>query len=142
MIVAHKPSGTTYCDQHFQVVDERGRCRSCEARPRPSVYVDPNAVRRWLERIDASSHEVIPTIQRIVTTGHEVPGTGAFPECLYFAHDDYPAAVVVVNPHGGGINGAAVTVLRAEFLASMRAGEGPLQASFLLATELRAAEPR
>jgi hypothetical protein len=89
------------------------------------VFVDPNCVQCWRERIDVTASNVIERVQHIATVGREVDGTGAFPQCRYFAHPDFPTAVVVVKFHGGGDgNGAAVTVLRAEFLESLRSAAG------------------
>jgi hypothetical protein len=79
-------------------------------------------VERWRERIaDGDELEIMTTIQQIATQGHEIEGTGRYPDCLYYAHPAYPSAFVVVPTTGGGIHGAAITCLTAAFFEEVSA---------------------
>jgi hypothetical protein len=105
------------------VADVDDNCAACEAEiPRPTVFIDPLAVLRWQELIDASVPvpAVIGAVQRVVVEGREVEGTGKFPDCRYFAHADYPDAVVVVKLKGTNSGGAAITVMRVKLLERKR----------------------
>jgi hypothetical protein len=85
------------------------------------VFIDPLAVLRWQELIDDRPlPAVTEALQRVVVEGREVEGTGKFPDCRYFAHTDYPEAVVVVKFKGTNSTGGVVTVMRAKFLERMR----------------------
>lgn len=121
-IATHPESGIRYCTKHFAVVD--AACASCEAETRPPLFVDHTAIRRWRQKIDStpapdSAH--IAVIRRIVSEGHEVPGTGAFPTCTYHVHDAYPEAVVVVKADGEQDGPAAITVMLLSTLERLRA---------------------
>jgi hypothetical protein len=102
MNVFHEPSAITYCDQHFHVVDELGRCPVCDAEPEPptpSPWVDFHAVKRWWQRVNPAVEQAdaIANVRKIVMEGHRVSWPAAVAGCSYFSHGVWPGVVVVVR---------------------------------------------
>jgi hypothetical protein len=113
MNVFHEPSAITYCDQHFQVVDDQGRCPVCDAPapepPAPSPWIDFHCVQRWQQRVEPAAGQVdaIASVRRIVISGRRVSWPTAVNGCAYYAHPDWPRVCVVVKLE----TNAAITVL-------------------------------
>jgi hypothetical protein len=111
MNVFHEPSNTTYCDRHYQVLDDQGRCAGCESQTRQRLFVDGHCVSRWIERVRPQPRPDIEcAVRRIVRLGHHVVELEASaPAFGYFTHDYWPGVIVVVRLS----TNAAVTTLTA-----------------------------
>ncbi len=114
MNVHHEPSGIAYCDVHYRVLDEQGRCSSCQAEPAPSPWVDHHCILRFRERAaPVTPGYAIACVRRIVMEGRELTETewgDRLPGCLYYMHPEWPSAVVVVRAD----TNAAITTLLSE----------------------------